>query len=49
MPKEKREKKVSMYDPAIGAYREIPISRARKLVKEAENIKEFLEAEEDDE
>lgn len=49
MPKEKKEKKVSMYDPTVGAYREIPISRARELVKEAGNIKELLEAEEDDE
>lgn len=53
MPKEneeiKVEKKVSMYDPTVDAYREIPISRARQLIKVAKELEEQLGKEEKDE
>lgn len=37
------EKKISMYDPTINAYREIPISLAKKFVEEALKMKEQIE------
>lgn len=30
---------VSMYDPAIDAYREVPIELAEKFIAEVENVK----------
>ena len=40
---DKQEKKVSFYDPTVDAYREIPISRAKKLIKVAETLKKEIE------
>jgi len=47
MPKEKEEeKKVSFFDPVVNAYREIPISRAKQLIKEAKRLEGILAEEE---
>ncbi len=40
------EKKVSMYDPTVNAFRDIPISLARKFVESAKEIEKELENEE---
>ena len=45
-PKE-REKTISMYDPTVDAYREIPISLAKKFVESARKVAEELEEEEE--
>ena len=42
----KVETMVSMYDPAIDAYRDIPISCARKLIEEAKRLEKQLTKEE---
>lgn len=49
MPKEKQEEKVSMFDPVVNAFREIPISIARKLIEEAKRLEKILEAKEKNE
>jgi len=52
MPKKKKEeikekeKMVSMYDPTVDAYREIPISLAEKFVESAREVAKKLEEEE---
>ena len=33
------EKKVSMYDPAVGAFREITLEEAEKYIEGLENLK----------
>ena len=38
-----KEKKVSFYDPVIGAYREIPISKAKEYIKVSEKLKKEIE------
>lgn len=45
--KTKEEKKISMYDPAVDAFREVPISLAKKFVKSAKEIEKQLEKEEE--
>lgn len=51
MPRKKeaektKEKTVSMYDPTVDAYREIPVSLAKKFVESARGVAEKLEEEE---
>lgn len=42
MPKNKKEEKemVSMYDPTVDAYREVPLELAKKFIESAEELKE---------
>ncbi len=42
MPKETKEEKVSFFDPVANAYREIPVSRAKLLIKEAKRLEGVL-------
>ncbi len=46
MPTENKEEKVSMYDPAIDAYREISISKARQFIKSAKEVEAKIGKEE---
>lgn len=51
MPKKKeeakeKEKMISMYDPTVDAYREIPVSLAKKFLESAREVAEKLEEEE---
>ncbi len=39
----KKEKMVSMYDPTVDAYREIPISRAKQFIKVAGELKKEID------
>jgi len=32
------EKMISMYDPVVDAYRDVPISRAKELIKSAKQV-----------
>ena len=46
MPKkETKEKMVSMYDPAVDAFREVPVSLAKKFIESAKEIEKKLEEE----
>jgi len=50
MPKKKevnevKEKKVSMYDPSENAFREIPVSLAKKFVDSAKEVEKQLKEE----
>lgn len=38
------EKKVSMYDPTVDAYREVPISLAEKFIESVPVLKKSIEA-----
>ena len=46
LEEEPEEGIISMYDPAIDAYRDIPISCARKLIEEAKRLEKQLIKEE---
>jgi hypothetical protein len=49
MPKkEQKEEKISMFDPVVGAYREIPVSRARLLIAEAKRLEVVLAQKKDE-
>ena len=43
MGEEKKEKKVSFFDPVVNAFREIPISLAKKYVVGVEEVKKQLD------
>ena len=43
---EVKEEKVSMYDPSVDAYREVPVSLARKFVESAKEVEKKLKPEE---
>lgn len=56
MPRKKEESKekgkeimVSMYDPTVDAFREIPISLAKKFIESAKEIEEQLKKLEENE
>lgn len=46
MNKEQKEEMVSMYDPTADAYRDIPISKARKLIESAKQVEAKIGKEE---
>jgi len=51
MPRKKeeskeKEKAISMYDPSVDAYREVPVSLAKKFVESAREVAKKLEEEE---
>mgnify|MGYP000459245746 CR=1 FL=1 len=42
-----KETKVKIYDPSVDAYREVPLSQAKKYLESLEDVKEAVqEAEE---
>jgi len=43
MTEVKKEKKVSFFDPVVNAFREIPISLAKKYVVGVEEVKKQLD------
>lgn len=43
---QEKERKISMYDPSVDAYREIPVSVAKKFVESAREVAKKLEDEE---
>ncbi len=43
---QEKERMVSMYDPAVDAFREIPVSLAKKFIESAKEIERQLEEEE---
>lgn len=43
------EKKVSIFDPVANAYREIPVSIARKFIESAKKLEAELGKEKEDE
>jgi hypothetical protein len=43
------EEKVTFFDPTEGAYREIPLSLAKKFVESAKNVEKQIEAKEEEE
>lgn len=49
MPKKEKtketEKMISIYDPTVDAFREVPISLARKFVESAKEVEKKLEKE----
>jgi hypothetical protein len=45
---EKPEEKVSMYDPTVDAYREIPVSLAEKFIESAKEIEKKLKTKEEE-
>ncbi len=51
MPKEKektqgsREKMISIYDPTVNAFREVPISLAKKFIESAKDVEQKLKEE----
>lgn len=50
MPTKKKEeqeseKMISMYDPAVDAYREVPVSLAKKFIQSAKEVEQKLEKE----
>jgi hypothetical protein len=47
---EKKEKKlVLIFDPTVGAYREVPIELAKQFIESAENAKKIIKKIEKDE
>lgn len=50
MPKkeEKKERTISMYDPTVDAFRDIPESLARKFIESAKDVEEQLEEAEEE-
>lgn len=40
--KQEQEQKISMYDPSVDAYREMPVSKAEKLVDSAKKAEKEL-------
>lgn len=39
-----KEKKVKIYDPSVGAYREVSLSKAEKFVESAKEAEEQIKA-----
>ena len=46
MENNKKEEKVSMYDPSVDAFREITITQARKFIKSAKEVEAKIGKEE---
>ncbi len=42
MEQDKKEKKVSIFDPVINAFREVPLSLAEKFVQSAKEVERKL-------
>lgn len=40
MAEEKKEKLVSMYDPTVNAFRQVPVTLAKKFLEHVEELKE---------
>lgn len=38
----KKEQKISMYDPSVQAYREIPLSVAREFIESAKKVEKEI-------
>ncbi|HOM27132.1 MAG TPA: hypothetical protein PKV21_06465 [bacterium] len=49
MEKEKKEKMVSIFDPAVNAYRDVPLSIALRYIKEAKELEKRISEEENNE
>jgi hypothetical protein len=51
MPKQEeiKEQKVSMFDPVVNSYREIPVSLARKLIESSKEVEKKIGKEKKDE
>jgi len=43
MEKEEKDIKVSIYDPSINAFREVPLELAEKFVEEAKKVEKVIE------
>jgi hypothetical protein len=43
MAEKKEEVKVSIYDPSIDAFREVPLELAEKFVEEAKKVEKVIE------